>query len=172
MAINACSTPLSATVDHDPNFDFTRVRTIAIQPIDRTVVSTVVISDMQVARINEAFTEELSRRGYQVVQDNARADMLMTWHLVTQERTDARTYNTMSARYSACWHCGPATTTDVRVTQYTQGTLIVDLIDPMRLQSVWRSTVQSRLREQRDPQAAADLRAEAAAAIFAGFPPA
>ena len=166
-AITACSTPLTATVDHDPTFDFSRVRKIAIQPIDRTVV----ISDMQVERINEAFTAELNRRGYEVVQDNAEADLLMTWHLVTQERTDVRTYNTMSARYTACWHCGPATTTDVRVTQYTQGTLIVDLIDPTRLQSVWRSIVQSRLREQNDPQAAAELRAEAAAAIFAEFPP-
>lgn len=172
LAIQACSTPLTATVDHNPDFDFSRVRTIAIQPIDRNVVSTVTISDMQVARIKEALTKELSRRGYQVVQDNAQADMLMTWHLVTQERTDVRTYNSMSARYTTCWRCAPAATTDVRVTQYTQGTLIVDLIDPARLQSVWRSIVQSRLREQNDPQAAAELRAEAAAAIFADFPPA
>lgn len=172
LALTACSTPLTATVDHDPNFDFSKVRRIAIQPIDRTVVSTATISDLQVERINAAFTQELNRRGYDVVRDNSEADLLMTWHLVTQEHTDLRTYNTMSARYNACWHCGPAITPDVRVTQYTQGTLIVDLIDPVRLQSVWRSVVQSRLREQNDPQAAAELRAAAAAAIFAEFPPA
>ena len=169
--IIACSTPLTATVDHDPSFDFTEVRKIAIQPIDRSVASTVVISDMQVARINQAFTAELNRRGIEVVDTNADADMLMTWHLVTQERMDVRTYDTMSARYSTCWHCGAGTTTDVRVRQYTQGTLIVDLIDPDRLQSVWRSFIQSRLREQSDPEQAAELRREAAAAIFAEFPP-
>ena len=172
LAVTGCSTPLTATVDHDPNFDFSQVRRIAIQPVDRTVVTTVVISDMQVERINEAFTRELNRRGYEVVQDNAEADMLMTWHLVTQERMDVRTYNTMSARYTSCWHCGPGTATDVRVRQYTQGTLIVDLIDPERLQSVWRSIIQSRLRDQSDPEQAAERRREAAAAIFAEFPPA
>ncbi len=98
LGVAACSTPLTATVDHDPSFDFTNVRKVAIQPIDRTVASTVIISDMQVARINEAFAQELSRHGVEVVQNNADADMLMTWHLVTQERMDVRTYNTMSAR--------------------------------------------------------------------------
>lgn len=171
LGITACSTPLTATIDHDPAFDFSDIRKVAIQPIDRTVASTVIISDMQVARINEAFTEELSRHGVEVVQNNADADLLMTWHLVTQERMDVRTYNTMSARYTTCWHCAPASGTDVRVTQYTQGTLIVDLIDPDRLQSVWRSIIQSRLREPSSPEQAAERRAEAAAAIFEGFPP-
>ncbi len=169
--VSACSTPLTATVDHDTGFDFSKVRRIAIQPIDRSVASTVMISDMQVARINEAFTRELQRHGVEVVQDNADADMLMTWHLVTQDRLDVRSYNTMSARYTSCWHCGPAVGSDVRVSQYTQGTMIVDLIDPQRLQSVWRSVIQSRLTEPRDEEAAAERRQEAAAAIFAGFPP-
>ena len=171
LGVAACSTPLTATVDHDPGFDFGNVRTVAIQPIDRTVASTVIISDMQVTRINETFAQELSRHGVEVVQNNADADVLMTWHLVTQERMDVRTYNTMSARYTTCWHCAPTSGTDVRVRQYTQGTLIVDLIDPDRLQSVWRSIIESRLREPSTPEDAAERRAEAAAAIFEGFPP-
>ncbi len=171
VAISGCTTQLTARVDYNPEFDFSGVRTIAILPINRTVVPPVVLSDMQVARMNDTFIQELGRRGYEVVSDSSRADMLMTWHLVTQERTDVRTYNSMSARYTTCWRCGPASSTEVRVTQFTQGTLIVDLIDPARSQSVWRSVVASRLREQNDPQAAADLRAEAAAAIFADFPP-
>ena len=176
LAMMAClggcgSAPLTATLDHDPGLDFSGVRDIAIQPIDRTVVSSASISDMQVARINEALTAELDRRGYRVVGDNAEADLLLAWHLVVEERMDVRSYDTVSVGYTTCWHCGPGPSADIRVTQYDQGTLIVDLIDPVRLKSVWRSTVASRLRGQDDPQAAVDLRAEAAAAIFAGFPP-
>jgi hypothetical protein len=167
----ACTAPLTATVDHDPGFDFSRVRTIAIQPIDRTRVSTATISDMQVARIDQALTAELVRRGYQIVEDNGEADLLLAWHLVVEERLDVRSYDTVSAGYTTCWHCGPGPSTDIRVTQYAQGTLIVDLIDPVRLKSVWRSTVASRLRSQDDPEAAAELRTEAAAALFADFPP-
>ena len=168
--VTGCASPLTANVDHDPAFDFSKVRRIAIQPIDRTVVSTVVISDMQVDRVNQTFADELSRKGIEVVQDNAAADMLMTWHLVTQERMDVRTYNTMSARYTRCWHCGPTNSTNVRVRQYTQGTAIVDLIDPQRQLSVWRSIVEQRLRDLDDEQAA-ENRAVLAQALFAEFPP-
>lgn len=165
LILAGCASTPTAQMDFDPGFDFSGVKTIAIQPIDRSVASTVIVSDMQVSRINEALTAELGRRGYQVVDNNADADLLLTWHLITQERMDVRTYNT-SIRYN-CWNCG----SDIRVTQFTQGTFIVDLIDPRRLQSVWRSVFESRLRDQPDPERAAENRRVAAEAIFAEFPP-
>jgi hypothetical protein len=168
LVLASCaSTPPTAVMDYDRNFDFTQVRNIAIQPIDRMAASSVVISDMQVDRINQALTDELGRRGYQVVQDNAQADMLLSWHLITQERMDVRSYNT-STRYN-CWSCSSGS--NVRVSQFTQGTFIVDLIDPQSLRSVWRSTWQSRLRDQPDPEQAEENRRAAASAIFAQFPP-
>ena len=165
---SACTTTLEATMDFDSKFDFSTVRKIAIQPVDRTNVSMISISDMQVDRIDAALADELQRRGYQVVSDNRDADLLLTWHLVTEERTDVRTYNSMS--YYNCWRCGP-NVSDVSVRQYTQGTFIVDMIDPMRNQSVWRSIIESRLQSRPDPEQAPARRQEAARAIFAGFPP-
>ena len=60
--------------------------------------------------------------------------------------------------------------TDVRVTEYTQGTFIIDMIDPEEKASVWRSVTQSKLKEEtiRD-QAALD---SAADRVLGGFPPA
>ena len=78
-----------------------------------------------------------------------------------------RSYNT-STRYN-CWSCSSGS--NVRVSQFTQGTFIVDLIDPQSLRSVWRSTWQSRLRDQPDPEQAEENRRAAASAIFAQFPP-
>lgn len=164
----ACSSTPTATMDYNPSFDFSGVRKIAIQPINRTVASTVIVSDMQVARINQALTDQLGRQGFQVVQDNTQADLLLAWHLVTQERTDVRTFNT-STRYN-CWNC--PTSSNIQVRQYTQGTFIVDMIDPISLQAVWRSIFESRLRNQPDPARAEQNRREAAQAIFAQFPPA
>jgi len=166
--VSACSTPLEATMDFDPQFDFSKVQKIAIQPVDRTDLSMVRISDMQVDRIDAALGDELERKGFQIVSDNAQADMFLTWHLVTEERTDVRTYNSMS--YYNCWRCGP-NVSDVSVRQYTQGTFIVDMIDPMRNQSVWRSIIESRLQSNPDPAEAPARRQEAATAIFAQFPP-
>ena len=106
-----------------------------------------------------------------MVSDTAEADAFITWHLVTEERTDVRTYNSMS--YYNCWRCGP-NVSDVSVRQYTQGTFIVDLIDPVRNRSVWRSVIESRLQSEPDPGSAesAQRRAEAARAVFDQFPPA
>lgn len=166
--VTACATPLEATTDFDDQFDFTKVRKIAIQPVERMSLSAIRISDMQVARIDQALADELQRRGFEVVDDNSQADVFLTWHLVTEERTDVRTYNSMS--YYNCWRCGP-NVSDVSVRHYTQGTFIVDMIDPLRNQSVWRSIIESRLQSQPDPEQSEERRREAAAAIFAEFPP-
>ncbi len=79
-----------------------------------------------------------------------------------------RSYN--SASYYNCWRCGPSVS-DVSVRQYTEGTFIVDMIDPMRGQSVWRSTIQSKLSSSPDPETAPERRREAAVAMFSHFPP-
>jgi hypothetical protein len=164
MLINGCATPIEATTDFDRGYDFQKVKTLAFAPFDRTDPRSIRISDMQVDRINEELGAALRVRGYEVVDDTAQADLWVSWHLVTQERTDVRSYNSMS--YYNCWRCGPAVS-DVSVRQYTQGTLIVDMIDPMRNQSVWRGLIEGRLPSQPDPK----RRQEVIAAIFADFPP-
>ncbi len=166
----ACATTPEAITDHDPSFDFSGVQRIAILPLSRQVLPTTALSDMQASRIADSLANELQRRGYTIVEDHAGADMWMTWHLVTQERTQVNTYNTVSAHYSRCWHCAPATNTNVRVRQYTQGTIIVDMIDPARQVSVWRSILDKPRGEQREDQLAQG-REERAQALFSEFPP-
>jgi hypothetical protein len=162
-----CTTPIEAVTDFNHRYDFSQVRRIALQPVDRSGVSAIEVSDMQVERVNRALADELTRRGFEMVPADSQADLLMTWHLVTEERTDVRTYNTQS--FYNCWRCGPAVS-DVSVRQFTQGTLIVDMVDPVSNRSVWRSIVQTRLR-QSDAEQAEALRNEAARASFAQFPP-
>ena len=169
LLLSACSsTPsLEARTDYNREFNFSGVKSIAIQPVQRANLAAVRISDMQGTRMNESFRNALQARGLSVVDDNAQADLLMVWHLVTEERTDVRTYNTHS--FYNCWRCGPSVS-DVSVRQFTQGTLIVDMVDPVSNRSVWRSIVQTRLRDTNAEQAEA-LRNEAARASFARFPP-
>lgn len=172
LFLTACSSIPTATMDFDPSFDFSGVEKIAIQPIHRTLESQAVLSDMQIGRVNESLTAELQERGFQVVQNNADADMLLAWHLVTQERTDVRTFNS-ATRYN-CWNCrrmGMGTSNNVIVRQYTRGTFIVDMIDPARLQAVWRSVVESRMPDQTDPERATHARDTAVAAALEPFPP-
>ena len=168
----SCSTTPTATTDFDPGFDFSGVHKIAIQPIHRTVASQSVLSDMQIGRVNGSLTAELERRGFQVVANNSDADMFLAWHLVTQERTDVRTFDSVT-RYN-CWNCrsmGMGTSSNVIVRQYTRGTFIVDMIDPSRLQAVWRSVVESRMPDESNANRVAEARDAAVAAALAEFPP-
>jgi hypothetical protein len=137
------------------------------------------MSDMQINRIDLALERALQLKGLEIVEDPNQADALISWHLVTEEKTKVRTYDTGPSygggygRYGSynrraayhCWNCG----TDVRVTQYTQGTFIVDIIDPQQRESVWRSVTQSRLKgemgQEQEPYDAAANR------IMGSFPP-
>ena len=169
LLLSGCATTqLEAVTDFDASFDFSPVRKIAIQPVERMNAAAIRISDMDVNRLNGIFADELTRKGFEIVEDNDEADMYLSWHLVTQEKTDVRSYNSMS--YYNCWRCGP-TVSDISVRQFTEGTLIVDMIDPGRGQSVWRSTVQSRLSSNNDAEARQALRLEASRALFYKFPP-
>ena len=173
LLFSACSsmaTTPAATTDFNQGFDFSRVKNIAIQAIDRTVLSTILVSDTQVTNINQAITDELTHRGFTIVQSNAKADLLLNWHLVTKERTDVSGYDT-SSRYN-CWNCrAKAGGAEVGANYVAQGTFIVDMVDPVSLQSVWRSTFESRIKGRPDAAEAESNRREAAGAVFARFPP-
>ncbi|WP_439107362.1 DUF4136 domain-containing protein [Congregibacter sp.] len=170
--MNACASSgmssLEAVSDFDADFAFDEVQRLAILPIDRTSAAEKLISDMQVDRINKSLGIELQSRGYEIVSDRDAADVYLAWHLVTREKTDIRSYNAASA-YN-CWRCGPPVS-DVSVRQYIEGTFIVDLIDPERNRSVWRSTIQSTLKSNPDPKDAEMNRAVAVKAVLAPFPP-
>jgi Domain of unknown function (DUF4136) len=178
----ACaSSPPTPTVDFKHDYDFTQVKKIAFYKYSGDVSGDMParLSDMQRERIDTALAQSFTKKGYSVIEDASQADLLISWHLGTQNKTDVRTYQTPSTgmsygrygrynRYSMynCWSCSQ---TEVSVQNYTQGTFIVDMIDPTMKKSVWRSLVQSRLKgtpenDQGKYNAAADN-------ILASFPP-
>ena len=189
LSLAACtSSPPKPDVDHKPGYNFMQVKKIAFYKDSGEVSgdNPLVLSDMQRNRIDDALALALSNKGFQVVDNASQADLLLSWHLATQHKTDVRTYQSPSYggmnygagygrygrynRYSAynCWSCAP-TRTEVSVQNYTQGTFIVDMIDPALHQSVWRGVTQSRLRgKHNEDQGKYNA---AAAAIFASFPP-
>ena len=183
MLWSCASAPPEPHVDFKGDYDFSSVKTIALKPSPRGVSGNsprMLLSDIQINRIDSALYDAIEAKGFDMIDDPSKADALITWHLVAQEKTDVRTYNTGPStggyygRYGAynrrayynCWNCGG---TEVSVRQYTEGTFIVDVIDPVLQQSVWRSVVQSKLKgDIAQDQTATN---EAAARIVAAFPP-
>ena len=184
LILASCATePPKPVVDYKQDFDFRGIRTVAFLPQSGGTSGNsprAFISDIVAERIDSGIANAMRNKGITVVEDPNKADAWITWHLVAQEKTDVRTYNTgptygayyggyrgynRSAFYN-CWNCG----TDVRVRQYTQGTFFVDIIDPGLKQSVWRSTIQSKLKGEQPSRDQAEYDA-AAGRILAAFPP-
>mgnify|MGYP001821154058 CR=1 FL=1 len=184
LLLVACSSgPPKPNVDYKSDYNFSDVKTIAMYRDSGQVVgdNPLQLSDIQRERIDEALAYALRNKGFEISNDPANADMLLSWHLVTQNKTDVRTWETPAYgagygryggynRYSAynCWNCRP-THTEVSVHNYTQGTFIVDMIDPKMRKSVWRGITQSRLKGE--PSQDQGKYNAAATAIFASFPP-
>ena len=182
LLAGCASGPPKPDVDFKPDYDFGQVRKIAFYKNSGQVSgdNPLQLSDIQKDRIDQALSYALRNKGMEMVDDPAEADMLISWHLVTQHKTDVRTYETPTYgasygygrynRYSmySCWSCAP-TRTEVSVQEYTEGTFIVDMIDPELRKSVWRGVTQSRLKGQHaEDQGKYN---DAATAIFASFPP-
>lgn len=183
LLLSACASgPPKPVVDYKQDYDFSNVRQIGFYSESGQVVgdNPLLVSDIQRDRIREALRQALEGRGFEMVEDADDADLLLSWHLLTEQKTDVRTWNRPSFGYGvyyghynryagySCWGCFHPHT-EVTVYDYTQGTFIADLIDPDMGKSVWRAVTQSRLKkmpseEQRDYDEAAD-------AIFSSFPP-
>ena len=137
------------------------------------------LTDFQRDRIDSALRPALEAKGFEFFTKTADADLLLGWYLNFMEKADVKTYNNLSygapmgySRYNryamySCFNC--MNQTDVRGTEYTHGTLIIDMIDPAENASVWRSVTQSKLKEEtiRD-QTALDT---PAMRVLPGFPP-
>ena len=182
--LTACtSSPPKPNVDYKQDYSFAGVKKIGMYRDSGGVSgdNPLQLSDIQRERLDTALAYALGNRGFQMVNNPAEADLLLSWHLVTQNKTDVRTWETPSYgmsygrygrynRYSMynCWNCAP-TRTEVSVQNYTQGTFIVDMVDPKMNKSVWRGVTQSRLKGQHSEDQGKYN--EAATAIFASFPP-
>ncbi|MEH6569240.1 MAG: DUF4136 domain-containing protein [Halioglobus sp.] len=180
LATACASSPPKPEVDFNSEYNFSAVTKVAFYKNSGMVSgdNPAQISDMQRNRVDRALQMTLENKGISFVEDPKEADLLLSWHLSAQDKTDVRTYQTAGHgggyyggynRYSRynCWSCGSQT--EVSVKNYTEGTFIVDMIDPAVQQSVWRSVTQSRLKgERKEEQETYD---KAAAVILADFPP-
>ncbi len=185
LLAGCASGPPKPVVDYKPDYDFGPVKKLAFYQNSGQVSgdNPLQLSDIQRGRVDSAIKFALGNKNFEFVSDPDQADLLVSWHLVTQHKTDVRTYQVPDHhmgmgmggyygydRYSMynCWSCTPYRT-EVSVRNYTQGTFIVDMIDPELRQSVWRGTTQSKLNGKKE-EIQEDYN-EAATVIFASFPP-
>jgi Domain of unknown function (DUF4136) len=171
LLASACSTTPTVQTDYNSAYDFGRARAFAIvEPA--TVSNSVAMStnDILHNRISSAIGAALTARGFEVVEP-AQADMLVSFLVTTENKTEIHEYNTGFA-YQNCWRCGPYLgASSIDVDQYTEGTLFVDFIDPKSKQLQWRGTVSKRLSKSRTMEERKQMVDEIVTNVIAQFPP-
>ena len=182
LMLAACATkPPEPVVDFAPDYHFSQPKTIGFYAMSGEVTGNnpTELTDFQRDRIDDALQGALEAKGFVFVDKTADADLLLSWHLNLMEKTDVKTYNNPSygasvgySRYNryamySCYSCFD--NTEVKVKDYTQGTFIVDMIDPAQNKSVWRSVTQSKLKGDGLKDQA--LIEKGSRLVLQGFPP-
>lgn len=162
-----CATGPQIYTNSDPAGDFAGYRTYNFaEPLgtDRAEYSSLLSQHLRTA-----VSRELAARGYQR-SDNP--DLLVNFYTESTEKVQSTTtagpalggYYGWRTGYYGVWGGY-----ETRVTQYTEGTLVIDIVDASRSQLVWEGVAVDRIREEnrRNPQAAVE---QAVAQIFAQYP--
>jgi hypothetical protein len=174
LTLTACSSMRFAS-DHDPDAvnRMQEYRTYDWLPTEGNVVvdASRATSEFLPKRIKHTIDDQLASNGYQLAAGGG-ADFLVGYHVSTAGKLDATTVNTYYG-YGYGWGgwYAPAMATNTYVHEYTEGTLLIDVVDAQANELVWRGTAQAEVSETDSPQQTNQKIAAAVEGILARFPP-
>jgi len=136
LVLTSCSSRDNPVIYYD-SFDFTQVKNYSFYLSDSSFFDSQSLSHAQRSRIELAIEKNLNEQAFNYSEVN-KADIIVTYHLVKNRQEDYQAYN-KSVLF--CSHCLKANTWKKNSNdwQVYPGGLIIDLVDPKRNRSVWRS---------------------------------
>jgi hypothetical protein len=166
---------MSVKSDYEKNFDFGRLRTYAFKT-DRASDDPLNTNALEAERIQNALAAQLEANGFTQAAGNP--DFIVAFYSRTKEKTQVQTVGGpgpgfgprfgfgrgfgwgYGIPYRARWRWGYGP--DIWTTNYTQGCVMADIIDPRTNELVWRGSVTDTVNgigqsEKQANQAAKDL---------------
>lgn len=188
--LSACSTNISVGTDFNAGVDFSTYRSYRWHEGNEFNLRSqqFLASDLADQRIRNNVDSKLLEKGIRL-RESGPVDFLINYSVTTAEQVDIDTYNTYSG-YAPGWTYGgyaglgpyryggvgfrysygiPGTET--RVSQYTRGTLILDMVEPVGNTLVWRGIAEGKIEQDMDQNERAELVEDAVNRILDGFPP-
>lgn len=170
LLLAGCATGPRVRTDYDPSADFSRYQTWGFySPIamEESGYSSW-ISD----RIKDDVRREMSAHGYRYVDKDP--DLKVNFQGIVREKTDVWSTPRTDFHYFYSYRrrsyvAVPFWYDDTQVSQYTEGTLTVDLVDAARNRMVWTGAAIGRVVKRTPQEKMAEVDA-AIAAIYAQFP--
>jgi hypothetical protein len=164
LASAACSS-YHVTTDHDESVDVSSIRTWDFMPHREAAPGSLAGNTLVEKRVKAAVERELAAKGMRRTSDSPQ--VVVALHSITRDRLDATSWPTWGPGWHGRWgHWGGYPS--VTVFQWTEGTLVVDLVDTRTNDLVWRGTVTEALDEKSGSAESVD---EAVRKLFEAFPP-
>ena len=124
--------------------------------------------------VESAISDELLRRGFRLAISQE-PTFLVAYHLALDDKLDLEIVNdyygyAYQGNYGSTW--GPAVQNQAAIPrEYQQGTLVVDVLDAVSKQLVWRGTVEAEVYPNLDAKKREERIRDAARQVLAQFPP-
>ena len=151
-------------IDFDKAYNFAPVKTYSIK------IGTAWGNDLSQRRVLEEIDQAIAAKGWKKVTDD-QADIHVILHGATQTKRNANTFYSggmggYGYRYGGMGGMGTSSTT---VTEYTVGTLVVDMFDAKTKNLVFRGTAQDELSDKAEKNT--KKLDKASEKLFKDFPP-
>ena len=164
LSIVGCGSSVDINFDFDQQADFTRYKTFLWMTPDTQM------SSLIGQRVSKAVTAQLESKGLQSVSDDP--DLLVTYHAGTEAKVDVESYGYGYGGYGGYGRYGGGYGGGgIETYHYTEGTLIIDIIDASRKELVWRGTATGVLSDNPSPEEVDENVRNVVAKILANYPP-
>jgi hypothetical protein len=171
MLITACSSTTNIRSDYDRSVDFSQFSTYGyFNPMG---IENPNYSSLLGQMFRDAIDAQMQSRGY-VLSDNP--DLLINVSAQMQDKTQVRTYSDpmyggyygyRGGRYGAWGGYGYGTST--HVSQYTEGTVNIDMVDIDQKRMVWEGVAIGRVNEKKNDNLRQDIM-DGVAEMFQNYP--
>ncbi|GBC63726.1 DUF4136 domain-containing protein [Desulfonema ishimotonii] len=166
--IPGCAT-VQIRSDYDPDADFSGIGTYAWGEKSRPGGQPESPYDsLTDERIRQAVDGEMAAKGYRKISGE-NPDFLVYHYVAVEKKLMIETVNHYYGYRSWRWHAHTAPQTVVR--EYSQGTLVLDFVNPRARRLIWRGTAQAVADAGQTPEQRRAKIGEAVRKMLALFPP-
>lgn len=137
ILISACSSGKKAGVVYHNKFDFSLVKSYSLYGRNSAFSDTQSLLDTRRNAIEIAIERTMTKKKFSYAEVT-QADVIVTYHVFNGQHGEYSDYN---KAVNFCTHCLRATAwqTERQYSSVSQGSLVLDIVDPKQNRSVWRS---------------------------------
>jgi hypothetical protein len=172
LVLTACASHIDVQTDVDPQARLERLHTFSILPVPERARGgrpvgdhPMLVNSFSYRAMREALREQFTALGYSEVEQGA--DFTVAYYASTREKLDVTRWNYGYAwrpRYSRGWGMAGYPI----ATEYVEGTVVIDAVDPQTKEPLWRGSGVTRVSD--DPAEYRKDLTRAVAAVLAKFP--